>query len=156
MYADVGNTRGLGRADQRVDVVFMAVDTAVGQQAENVQGMAPGCCKSMRKGRIAGKALFFQIKVDAADVLRHDPSGPDVEVADFRVAELAAGQAHGTLGCVDGAVGMVAAQAVPVGGAGQCDGIIIAVQAVAKAIQNQEQDRSDAFHEKSKFNRFVY
>ena len=98
---------GLGRADQRMNVVFMTVNAAVGQQAHDVQRRVLGLGDRRAQHRVGGETAVLDVAVDAADVLLHHAAGADVQMADFRVAELAGGQADEIFRGIDGAVGKV-------------------------------------------------
>jgi hypothetical protein len=83
---------GLGGTDQRKDVIFVAVDAAIGQQSHDVQCRAFGLLDGLLQYRVLVEAVFFDIAVDTADVLLDNPTGADIQVTHFRVAELPLGR----------------------------------------------------------------
>ena len=76
------------------NVPDMAVHAAVGQQTENVQGLA---VRRIVKGgsidRVSKECTVHDGLCDAREVLKHDAAGADVRVADLAVAHLAVRQA---------------------------------------------------------------
>jgi hypothetical protein len=130
-----------------VDVMFVAMHAAAGKQAEDMQraivvlGGVDGC----RQCRIGEEIAIADGAVDAFEFLVENPSRTDVEMTDFGVAHLAGGQADGVLGGIDEGVGVSAPERIPVWLVRQSDGVVRGFLAMAEAVQNQQQNRSD-FH----------
>lgn len=147
MQAHLAHARRLGGAQQGVNMVFVAVHAAVGQQPQHMQAMA---CARAGKGignhRVAGKCTLFDIQINPADVLLHHPACADVQMTHFGIAKLPARQAHGVFGGIQHAVRVTGAQGIPVGGMGMEDGVVVAIFAMAKTVKNQQQHRSNRIH----------
>ena len=85
-----------GHLDERVEMPLVAVDTAVGDEPDEVQ--CPIAGDSIHGGREhrAGEQLAVAYGlIDAGEILVDDAPGPHVHVADFGVAHLSGRQADG-------------------------------------------------------------
>jgi hypothetical protein len=123
-----------------VNVALVAVHAPVGEQAENVQSAMAVLDGLDRSGEfvVGEKGAALDRHVDARDFLIDHPSRADVEMADLRVAHLLGGQADSGLRGVNGGMWIGVPQLVPVGLAGEGDGIVGAGLAAAESVQNHE------------------
>ena len=92
-----GTPSSSGQLDARLDVLPARVDTAVGDQAHQVQ--APAGARARRlagglQGGVLEEAAVGDRVVDPGQVLLDDRSRAEVEVPDLGVAHLALGKAH--------------------------------------------------------------
>ena len=78
--------------------------------------------------------------VDAGDVHADDPSGAEVEMADFAVAHLAVGEADEVFAGAEEGVGVVAEESVVGGFAGLGDGVAVGLGAVTPSVEDGEDD----------------
>ena len=127
----------LGHGDQ---VVLMAVHAAIGQQAEDVHGLAAG------GGLVHGGAdvrVLEEVAVadglgHASEVLIHHATGAEVHVADFRVAHLPIRQADIHAATRDQAMGLGGTQTVVDRRVGSVDGVVFGAVAVSEAVENDQ------------------
>ena len=134
MKAHFAYAGGLGGTEHGVEVGFVAMHPAIGQQAQDVQGVLAGGGKGLGQHCITGKGVGFDVEVDAADVLLHHAPRPNVQMPHFGVTKLPFGQPHRVLGGFDGGVRMGSTQCLPIGHFGVQNGVIVAFGTVTKAI----------------------
>ena len=79
-------------------------------------------------------------RVDARQILHHDAAGADIHVADLGIPHLAVGQADIVLARLQLRVRAVRHEAVPIRRPGQEDGVVVAVGALAPAVQDAQDD----------------
>ena len=140
MHDDILQAVFVCQPQQCEQVLFMAVNAAVRQQAQQMQAFAAGLGLVYRcqQVRIAEEVAGFDVVIDARNILAHDPPGTDVQVADFRVAELVLRQADMLLGRINGCEWIFFYQRIPVGFVRMQNGIVISFGAVTKSIQNNQ------------------
>ena len=127
----------LGHGDQ---VVLVAVHATVGEQAEDMHGLAG-------TGRLVHCASEHGVLEELAvtdglghpgEVLVNHAAGAEVHVTDFGVAHLPVGQAHVHAGTGDQTVRLGGAQAVVDRCVGGEDGVVFGAFAVTEAIQDDQ------------------
>ena len=75
------------------ELVLMAVDAAVGNQADEMQARGFRFFQGVAEHRIGGQRAFFDRLVDAGEILIDDAARAEIEVADFGIAHLPGRQA---------------------------------------------------------------
>lgn len=85
----------------------------------------------------------LDVLINPRDILIHHAPGAKVQMADFRVSELALGQANRPPTRLDGGVGTGCQKLVPVGRMSSGDGIVLTLGADAEAIKDDQQDGLD-------------
>ena len=131
----------LGSFEQRVQVLLMRVDAAVGNQPEEMQLRHARLLQGFDDGRVREEFAVGDQAVDAGDVHLHNAPGADVQVTHFAVAHLAIGQADEVIGGVQQGVGILPQQLVVRRLARQRDGVIFDLRSIAPAIQNGQNNR---------------
>jgi len=142
--------RQFGHGDQ---VVLVAVDATVRQQAHDVHGLAGGDCFIYRRaeGRVLEELAIADRFGDTGEVLIDHSSGAEIHVADFRVAHLAIRQAHVHARTGDQAVGLAGGQTVQYGLVGRVHGVVVVAFTVSEAIENyQDQGFRRSSHRSSR------
>ena len=139
MKVDPAQAGSRHQVQQRVDVVFVAVHAAVGQEAEDVQrGIGRlDLGDHVEKGAILGEMAIAYRTVDAREVLIDDAARADIEVADFRVAHLPGGQAHGGLRSLDQRMRTVVPEMVEIRLAGTADRVVRISLAASETIEDE-------------------
>lgn len=138
MDADVAEAAPCGPLQQTAEVIEVAMHAAVGAEADQMERAAvdqQGVGQRIECG-IGGKAAVFHRLANANQLLTDDPPAADGEVAHFRVAHLAVGQAHIAAARLDEGVGVGLPERIHHRGAGGADRIVIAGFAVSPAIEN--------------------
>ncbi len=132
-----------GHAEEGVEVSELGVDAAVGDEADEVQGVAAlGCVvHGLDEGGVLEELAGGDGGVDAGDVHADDAAGAEVEVADFGVAHLAVGEADEVVAGADEGVGVVAEESVVGGLARKGDGVGVGFGAVSPAVEDGQDDR---------------
>ena len=90
---DVAHAGLLGELDHGDELVLMTVNAAIGHQADEMEASAAGLLEGLDKNRVGGQRAVLDGLVDAREVLIDNASSAEIEVADFRIAHLAGGQA---------------------------------------------------------------
>ena len=101
VHRDARYARRERAAHDRAQVVDVRMHPAVGDEPGHVQHPAAGLGgrdRSLQRGVLGQRAIGHRI-ADAHEILRDDPPGADVEMADLGVAHLPFGQAHRAPGC---------------------------------------------------------
>ena len=123
------------------DVPDVAVHTAVGQQAEDMQGLAARrIVKGSSIDRIFKKRPVLDGLCDARQILKHDAAGADVRVADLAVAHLAVRQADIQPGGGQLRVRPALQEAVHDRGLSHVNGVAVVRLADAVAVEDDECD----------------
>jgi hypothetical protein len=128
--------------DERVQVSLMAVDAAVGHEADEVQRVQPAR-DAIHRGdeRVADEEVgVADAFIDPREVLVNDAAGAHVQVADFGVAHLPGGQADGLARRDELRVRIAAHQLVVDRRPGHRDGVVLALGADAPAVEDDEGD----------------
>ena len=128
-----------------MQVPLVAVDAAVGQQADEVQRvLAVARTRSMAadERRVREELAVPDALVDAREVLVDDAAGAHVHVADLGVAHLAGGQADGFARRDQLRVRIALEQLVVDGRARQRDGVVLAFGADAPAVEDDQDERA--------------
>ena len=117
-------------------VVYMAVHTAVGQKAEDVQGLAAvfRIVHCLDVGCVFKEAAVCYGIVYARQILKHDAPRADIRVADLAVAHLPLRQTDIKAGCLKARVGVFRENAVKAGLFRKAYGIASAVGRYAEAV----------------------
>ena len=129
-----------------------AVDPAVGDEAEEVQPSARvlGGLQRCRDHGVFQEGSVDDRVVDARDVHHRDPSGAEVQVADFAISHLPDGETDVRTAGADEAVRELRVQGIERRRLRQADGVVGALRALAEAIENDEDqragDRQDSGH----------
>jgi len=129
-----------GQFEHGVDVCFVAMHAAIGEQSQYVQCLAVASrgFRCLGQGGIGEEMAAADGAIDAGEFLVDDTAGADVEVADLGVAHLSARQSHRRFGRIDGGVGAGLPEFIPVGFVRAGDGIVILAFAATESIQNNE------------------
>ena len=123
------------------NVSDMAVHAAVGQQTENVQGLAVRrVIKGSSIDRILKKRPVLNGLCDARQILKHNAAGADVRVADLAVAHLAVRQADIQPGGGQLRVRPTLQEAVHDRGLSHVNGVAVIRLADAVAVEDDECD----------------
>ncbi len=129
--------------DRREQVLVERVDAAVADETHQVQGSArraQGGAQLHERGETEELPRRHRLR-DPDDVLRHDATGAEIEVADLAVAHLALGQPDGEAGRVEQGARRALPQPVPGRRAAQLDGVAFAHRAEAPAVEHDQDDR---------------
>ena len=131
-------------AQQRVEMLLVRVNAAVGDQAEEMQlpSALARALHGLHDGGILLELARGDQRVDARDVHLHNAARADVQVADFAVAHLPVGQADKMLRGADQRVGKLAQQLVVGGLAGQRNGVVGGFGAVAPSVEDGQNERT--------------
>ena len=138
-----------GHGDQ---VILVAVNAAIGQQAHEVHGFAgsDGFIHSGADGRVLEELAVADRFGHAGEVLIHHAAGAEVHVADFGVAHLAVRQADVHAAARDQAVRHGGPQTVQYGLLRRKDGVGFRALTVTEAVENNQDQRfrrgSHGFH----------
>ena len=122
------------------DMAQVAVDAAVGDQTQQVEG-ASLRARPVHRGPVGGvfkKCAVFNGAADAGQVLEHHPARADVGVAHLAVADLSFGKAHVQPGGGEGRVGAGGKQRVQFRGLRLIDGVGLILFAQAEAVQDEQ------------------
>ena len=132
---DAGRAAGRRRADNGGNMVFVAVDTARGKQAHDVQRAAggDGCIDRTDQLGILRKLTGLDIAIDARQFLEHDSPGTKVHVSDLGIAHLSAGQADVEARARDQRVRCIAPKGIPDRRVGGGDGVVFRFFPMAEA-----------------------
>ena len=143
MNEDAINTLLLGHFQERIKMIDVRVNAAVGDEPEDVQAAATRTCvlHSGEQDRVLEELAVLDHQIDAGDVHVHDASGAYVEMADFAVAHLPIRQADVLAAGMNQGIRIFAEQAVVIGFAGQRDGISFGFGTVSPAIEDDEDER---------------
>ena len=87
---------GLGQVQQGEEVVNVAVDPTVREQAHQVEGTAilPAGLDGLEIGGVLEEGALLDGPADPREVLKHHPAGADVGVAHLAVAHLPLREPH--------------------------------------------------------------
>ena len=153
--------RGVASVEQRVDpderhplaprelgqcheVPVVGVDAARADEADDAQDAAglarPGT--GLQEGRTLEERAVGDGGVDPGQVLEHRPAGPEVEVADLRVAHLPGWQPNGLLRGSEAGVRPVAQEGSPGRHGGGGDGVGCRVAPDAEPVEDDQDDRA--------------
>ena len=115
----------LGQAQQGPQVLDVGVDTAVGQQTDEVQGRSlfQTAVHGVEVGAVAEEGAVLNGTGDPGQVLKHHPAGADVGVAHLAVAHLPLGQTHIQTGGGQSGVGIFGKELVQTGSLCRCNGV---------------------------------
>ena len=130
--------------DERVQVPLVAVDAAIGHEAEQVERLPSvrDAVHARDQGLAREELAVANALVDAREVLIDDPAGAHVHVADFGVAHLSCRQTDGFARRDQLRVRVAAHQLVEDGLARHRDCVVRTVGANAPAVEDDEDDRS--------------
>ena len=123
------------------DVRVVAVDAAIGDEAEHVQRGAGACLHGGAEHRIGGELAAGDGVVDARQILMHHAPGAERHVADFGVAHLSWRQADAAAGCVQGGSRRTLPEPIPARRGGDVDGVVRRCLADAPAVEHDERGR---------------
>ena len=140
MDMDIFQARAHCHFQHGVDMCLVTVYAAGRKQTQNMQ------CRPALLGRLHGldqrqvgiKAAIFYGQIDLGQILVHHASGADVQMAHFRVAHLAVGQADTQLRCIHQCMRILTPQFVPIWFARIGDSIEIGIFAIAESVQNEQ------------------
>ena len=143
MDEDAGKAVVCGELEESVEVALVRVDSAVGDEAEDVESVVILCRELNRVGEdgVGEEAAVLDGGVAAGDVHVDDAPGAEVEVADLGVTHLPVGEADVVLAGADEGVGVGAEEVVVGGFTGESDGVSIGLGAVTPAVEDGEDDR---------------
>ena len=122
---DVGDTGVFGGVGEGDEVVEVAVDTAVGHEAEEVEAGMAGLGEGVLKGRDGGELILADGLLDAGEVLVDDSAGAEVEVADLGVAHLSLGEADVFAAGGEGGLGVGLVEVLMEGGFCEQGGVAV-------------------------------
>jgi hypothetical protein len=138
---DAALARGV---DQRVELVHVAVDAAVGHEPEEME--APAAFASLvddaREDRILADRPVGDGGVDAHDVHQRDAARTEVEMTDLAVTHLAGRQADVRAARADETMRVLRVERVEAGRLGQPHGVVGLLRALPEAIEDHENDRA--------------
>jgi len=83
--------RGAGLAgdpEKGEEVIEVGMDTAVGNESDQVEALAGGGRDGFLQDTILGEGAIADCEVDAGEFLINDPTGAKVQVADLRISHL--------------------------------------------------------------------
>ena len=131
-----------GPVQQAGEVIDVAVDAAVGAEADQVQGAAIGqqCVGQAVDRIISGQAAVAYGLADANKLLADDSARTNREVANLGVAHLVVRQPYRRPARLDQGVWIGMPEGIHHRSVGRTNGIVFAVMAVAPAIQNGQHD----------------
>ncbi len=134
-------------ADQGGDLVLVGVHPARRDQPDHMRRAAPllDPDDELLQRRGAGERAVGDRRVDAHQVLHDDAAGADIGVPDLGIAHLPVGQADEPLARLQSRVRPARGQRVPYGGLCRGDGIVVAVRALAPAVEDAQHERTRAW-----------
>ncbi|MNE46637.1 hypothetical protein D3C80_1409860 [compost metagenome] len=126
-----------GHGDQ---VILVTVHAAIGQQAEDVHGLAGshGLVDRAAEYGVVEEFAVLDGLGDPGKVLVHHATGTEVHVADLGVAHLPVRQTDVHAGAGDQAVRLGGAQAIVDRRVGRIDGVVVGAFAVTETIQDDQ------------------
>ncbi|MNM79137.1 hypothetical protein D3C81_910620 [compost metagenome] len=135
----LGATLGgqFGHGDQ---VILVTVHAAIGQQAEDVYGLAAahGLVDRATEHFVCEELAIFDGLSDSGEILVHNAAGTEVHVADLGVAHLPVRQTDVHARAGDQAVRLGGAQAIVDRRVGRIDGVVVGAFAVTETIQDDQ------------------
>ena len=144
MDEDAGQSILARGTQQRVEVLLVGVDAAVGEQPEEME-LTPAFLRplhGLHQRRNQVKGVGGNQRVDAGDVHLHNAARADVQVAHFAVAHLAVGQPDKVVRRVNQRVGKLAEQLVVCGLAGQRNGVVGSFSAITPSVKDGQNQRT--------------
>jgi len=129
-----------GQLDGGHQVVFMAVNAALGQEAENMHS-APRCfglVDGVAIHRVGEKVAVGNGFVNTGEILVDHPPGAEGHMAHFGVAHLPLGQSNSEAGGGDQRFWLMRPQAVPHRGVGGVDGVEFGGVIVSPAVEDDQ------------------
>ena len=140
MDVDAGQPLVLGHLQQGEEVIDVAVDAAIGQQAHEMQGAAPlpAVVHGLHESGVLEEVPGLDVPGDTGQVLEHHTACADVGVAHLAVAHLPLGQTHVQTGGLQAAAGAVPEDPVQIGLGGVGDGVARPRRGQAKAVHNDK------------------
>ena len=143
VHAHVAHASAHGHLQQRLDLRLVTVHAARREQAQDMQrlsGRARGF-QRFDEHLVSRELAGLDRVLDAGVVLVDDAPGADVHVTHFRVAHLVLGQADPFFRGVDGGVRIARHECVPARLPRLADRVVLALFAMAEAIEYDQQDR---------------
>ena len=135
------HTALLRHFQERVQVLLMAVDAAVGQKTDQMEcALRTHAIHRLDQHRVGKQRAVLDGAVDAHDVLVHDASRSEIEVADFAVAHLTVGKTDPRTRGFDQRVRIFLPQPVDHRRFGQTNRVGVAPFAPTPTIHDDEQD----------------
>ncbi len=146
MEKDLFHPSVFGHAQQSLYMFQVAVDAAVGQEAQQVQGSPRrNAVHSYSQARVGKESPGLNVLADSGQVLIDHPAGADIQVPHFRVAHLTGGQAHlAAAGSQEGS-GISAVQLINIRRVSSQDGIAC-LGPNAPAVHNDQHHLCRRFH----------
>jgi hypothetical protein len=140
-----------GHADERVQMLLVAVDAAVREEADEVERVAAAgaAIHGVLRGLVLEQLAVADALVDSRQVLIDDAAGPHVGVADLGVAHLSGRQADGLPRRDELRAGVAFEERVVVRLPGERDGVVFPRLADAPAVENDKDERSRRRHRAS-------
>ncbi len=140
---DFLSTAFSGHFYHRHDVIFVAVYAASREQTHDVYRFAAIFCLVDRIGqhRVSEESTLFNFNIQTGKVLIHDAARAQVDVTHFGVAHLAIGQANFQARRINQGMRTFCPQRIHYRGFSTKNGVILAVFAIAVAIQNHQYHR---------------
>ena len=142
MDGDGGHPGPDAELDTGQQVPVERVDAARAEQPHQVQGAAalPEAGAELDEGGELVELAALNALRDSHEVLRHHPSGAQVQVPDLAVAHLSFRQSHREAASVQQRSGVGVPEPVPDRGRGQLNRVTLALGAVAPAVQDDQDD----------------
>ena len=141
--AHPGNALARGQLHERDEVAVIGMHAARPDQADDVQRAvgAPAFAGSEQRGPGEERTVIDR-RIDARQVLEHGPAGPEVQVADLRVAHLARRQPHRVLRRAQHAMRPLGEQSSPRRHGRRGDRVTRTAVADPEPVEHDEHDRS--------------
>ena len=138
MNIDLLKTHLCRHLQEGIEVGDVAVHAAVGEKADQMQLGLFCLLHCLEQDGIFRQGAILHRQADPGIILVDDPASADVEVANFGVAHLAAGQAHRQAGSGQGGGGVVFPESLQVGLFSPGHGIVLFFRADAKAVHDYD------------------
>jgi hypothetical protein len=137
-------------ARERSDMRLVGMHAARRNKAEQVAGAAIGLQlgDQIGQGTQRRQAAVGNRRIDADKILHHHAAGSEIHVSDFGIAELAFGQANFQRRGLEQAVRAGRHQAVENRRRGLGDRVVVALQPVAPAIENAQNNGAGTRHDR--------
>ena len=125
-------------------VAFVRMDAAIREQAQQMHDAAAFFHRGdeMRHLRIVLELALVDCRIDTRQILHHHAAGANIGVADLGISHLVIGQSHVMLARLHLGVRRMGEEFVPVRRLGEGDRVVIAVAALAPAVENTEHQRA--------------
>ncbi len=139
-----------GQPQQRQQVADVAVHSTVRNQPDQVKRRVASPFHNGSQARVAVEPPCFYGSIDSGQILRDNPSGPQIQMADLAVTHLALGQADTSATGRQAGPGVARVETLHVGESGLGDGIPFPTVSPSPTIQDGQKDHGGCRHDSAR------